>query len=305
MEFIKKYLYVCDHRGFFDLTQETFQNRWFPAQINLTADVKCLGSLSEKEVAFYKYLFTFLGMAETLVNFNIDELVAGFEIHDVKHYYCEQMAMECVHGKVYFNILNMLFKNNIAETRAFAESVLEDEPLRKKLQWLEGKIKTAESAAEKVLIFYLIEGIFFISSFYCIGLLRVKGVMPGVCMANDYISRDELLHTRAAALLYNTVIPQEGKPSEAWIIDLFKEAVSIEDEFIRAKSGEVGFVNVADIRRFLEATADRLLNSIGLPVHFKSEPPKSCPLTYTGCIKNVSFFERESTEYSTFIINDL
>ncbi|AIA62097.1 orf60 [Alcelaphine gammaherpesvirus 2] len=305
MEFIKKYLYVCDHPGFFELTQETFQNRWFPAQINLSVDVKCLSLLSETEVNFYKYLFTFLGMAETLVNFNIDELLVDFNSHDVKHYYCEQMAMECVHSKVYFNILNMLFKNNLAATWEFAEKVLKDEPLKKKIEWLESKIKLAKTPAEKVLIFYLIEGVFFISSFYCIGLLRVKGVMPGVCMANDYISRDEFLHTRAAALLYNTMIPKEGRPRSEWVVELFKEAVEIECDFIRAKTEQVTFVSMDDIRAFLEATADRLLNSIELPRHYKSDPPKSCPLTYTGCIKNVSFFERESTEYSSFIINDL
>ncbi|AIB03215.1 ribonucleotide-reductase, small subunit [Bovine gammaherpesvirus 6] len=305
MDCIKKYLYVCDHEGFLALTQETFQNRWFPNQINLSADVKCLSQLNDWEVDFYKYLFTFLGMAETLVNFNIDELIKDFEVHDINHYYCEQMAMECIHGKVYFNILNMFFKNNIAETQNYAKYVLKDEPLRKKIEWLGCKIKTAKTRAEKVLIFLLIEGIFFISSFYSIGLLRMKGIMPGVCMANDYISRDELLHTRAAALLYNTMIPACEKPPLEWITSLFTEAVEIEDAFIRAKSNQVSFVNVEDIKKFLEATADRILKSIHLPAHYFTSPPQSCPLTYTSYIKNVSFFERENTEYSSFVIDDL
>lgn len=305
MELVKKYLYVCDHEGFLQLTQETFLNRWFPNQINLATDVQCISELGFRDEEFYKYLFTFLGMAETLVNFNIEELVKDFKSHDINHYYCEQMAMECIHSKVYSNILNMFFKDNIDETNRFAINMLKDKPLLSKINWLEHKIKTASSKAEKVLIFLLIEGIFFISSFYSIGLLRVRGIMPGICMANDYISRDELLHTRAAALLYNTVIPKAEKPDLQWIISLFKEAVDVEHKFILAKGHGITLVNIDDIRAFLEATADRIMRSIGLPEIYHTDPPINCPLTYTGCIKNVNFFERESTEYSTMIVNDL
>lgn len=305
MEFVKKFLYSCDHVGFLALTQETWQNRWFPSQISLTHDVSCLQLLNKKDSEFYKFLFSFLAMAEKLVNFNIEELVKDFHNHDVEHYYIEQEAMENIHAKVYANILNMFFKNNVGDVQQYACNIIDDEALAAKLHWLHVRVGEAKTRAEKVLVFLLIEGIFFISSFYSIALLRVRGIMNGVCMANDYISRDELIHTRAAALLFNTLVPDSEKPSATWIQSLFKEAVDVEYNFILAKSQGVSHVNVADIRKFLEATADRILKSINIDVMYHTQPPPNCPLVYTGCLKNVNFFERESSDYTSAVDNDL
>lgn len=305
MDSVRPFLYMCDHEGFLALTQETWQNRWFPSQISLHTDVICLNSLNSRDLEFYKFLFTFLGMAESLVNFNIDDLLTDFESHDIKHYYAEQMAMENIHGKVYANILNMLFQNNLGEEIRYAEEMIKEEALRKKLNWLHMRVRSATNRAEKVLLFLLIEGIFFISSFYSIGTLRVRGLMNGVCLANDYISRDELLHTRAAALLFNTMIKKEEKPSREWIQELFKEAVDVEYDFIVAKGQGVTLVNVCDIKQFLEATADRILKSINIPIVYGSLPPANCPLVYTSCQKSVNFFERESSDYTTVVADDL
>lgn len=305
MESVKKVLYFCDHPDFLKLTVETWQNRWFPSQVPLSADVDQIKQLNEKDLEFYKFLFTFLGMAESLVNLNIEDLLLMVESHDVKHYYAEQMAMENVHGKVYANILNMFFNHNVGEVYKYAENIVKDESLAAKINWLQTRVKETTTPAEKMLMFLLIEGIFFISSFYSIGLLRVRGILNGVCLANDYISRDELLHTRAAAVLYNTTIASEAKPPCLWVHQLFKEAVDVEHRFILAKSQGVTLVNTDDIRLFLEATADRILESIHLPPCFGSAAPPSCPLVYTGCTKSVNFFERDNSDYSSFVTNDL
>lgn len=305
MDTVSKFLYTSDHREFMALTEETWLNRWFPHQINLREDVCSLRQLGAVDLDFYKFLFTFLGMAEELVNFNISGLVAEFDNHDLSHYYVEQMAMENIHSKVYANILNMFFNNNVGEMLKYAASILEDEFLAKKIHWLHKRVGEAQTRAQKVILFYLIEGIFFISSFYSIGLLRVRGLMNGVCQANDYISRDELLHTRAAGVLYNSLLSPCERPSPDWIRSVFREAVRVEYDFIKSKSRGVTFVDVEDIRRFLEATADRLLRVIGLEAVFGTAPPQNCPLVYVGSIKSVSFFERENTDYTGSVENDL
>lgn len=305
MDSVSRFLYTSDHREFLTLTEETWLNRWFPHQINLREDVYGLRKLGTVDLEFYKFLFTFLGMAEELVNFNITGLVADFENHDLSHYYVEQMAMENIHSKVYANILNMFFNNNTGEVQRYARQILDDEFLARKIHWLHRRVGAAQTRAEKVILFYLIEGIFFISSFYSIGLLRVRGLMNGVCQANDYISRDEQLHTRAAGLLFNSLLSPQEKPSAAWIKSIFSEAVQVEYDFIKSKSMGVTLVDVEEIRCFLEATADRLLKMIGLDALFGTTPPENCPLVYVGSIKSVNFFERENTDYTGSVENDL
>lgn len=302
---ISKFLYSSDDSGFRDLTEETWLNRWFPSQIVLKEDVGCLEKLNALDLEFYKFLFTFLGMAEELVNFNIADLIEDFHHHDVSHYYVEQMAMENIHSKVYANILNMFFNNNRGEILKHGEKMLEDCFLSRKLAWLQSRVKGATGRGERVILFFLIEGIFFISSFYSIGLLRLRGLMKGVCMANDYISRDELLHTRAAALLYKQLVPQGEKPSREWILKIVEEAVEVEFDFIKSKGHGVTLLNLNDIRQYLEATADRLLVSLGMPVMYHQVPPDNCPLIYIGNSRSVNFFERENTEYTSLVENDL
>lgn len=280
-------------------------NRWFPSQISLKDDVAGLRSMSQIDTEYYKFLFVFLGMAEELVNFNIGDMINEFSSHDVSHYYIEQMAMENIHSRVYANILNMFFNNNRAEVLAYGKTIIEDPFLEKKIQWLHSRVRNAETRAQKVILFFLIEGIFFISSFYTIGLLRIRGLMSGVCMANDYICRDELLHTRAAGLLYKTLIPEAEKLPEAWIRQVFQEAVEVEYEFVVSKGKGVTLVNFVDIRAFLEATADRLLKMIGCRPLFGTAPPDNCPLVYTGSFRAVNFFERDNTEYTSSVENDL
>ena len=53
--------------------------------------------------------------------------------------------------------------------------------------------------------------------------------MPGLTFSNELISRDEALHTEFAVLLYNKL---EKKIKKSRIMEIIKEAVEIEKEFI-------------------------------------------------------------------------
>ena len=54
--------------------------------------------------------------------------------------------------------------------------------------------------------------------------------MPGLTFSNELISRDESLHTEFAVLLYTRYVT--NKPSRDTVVELIREAVQIEKEFI-------------------------------------------------------------------------
>ena len=56
-----------------------------------------------------------------------------------------------------------------------------------------------------------------------------KGVNAGLCHSNELISRDEGLHTEFAVLVYSMLV---DKPSKETVIEIIKEAVELEKEFI-------------------------------------------------------------------------
>ncbi|AAK38263.1 ORF54 [callitrichine gammaherpesvirus 3] len=302
---MSKFLYTRDHEGFARLTEETHRNRWVAVHISLVRDCEGVRELNPRDLEFYKFLFTFLAMAEKLVNFNIDELLPQFCSHDIEHYYTEQKAMENIHGETYANILNMLFDGDKKAVAQYADEVIADKALQAKICWLNGMVNSAVTKAEKILIFLLIEGIFFISSFYSIAVLRTRGIMPGICLANNYISRDELLHTTAATLLYNSMTSKSERPQSEWIEALFRRAVDVEYNFIEARGRGVTNIDLKGIRDFLEATADRILGDLGMTAIYDTRPPPDCPLTYMTSVKHTNFFEQENSEYTMVVTNDL
>ena len=53
--------------------------------------------------------------------------------------------------------------------------------------------------------------------------------MPGLTLSNEFISRDEALHTEFAILLYSKL---KKKLNKKRILEIVKEATEIEKEFI-------------------------------------------------------------------------
>ena len=73
------------------------------------------------------------------------------------------------------------------------------------------------------------EGLFFSSSFASIFWIKIKNILPGLCLSNEYISRDESLHVAHAVMLYGKL---QNKSSNKDFNEIMKEAVDIEIEFI-------------------------------------------------------------------------
>ena len=66
------------------------------------------------------------------------------------------------------------------------------------LRWIADQ---ARPFGERVIAFAVFEGVFFSSAFAAIFWLRSRGMMPGLCHANELIARDEGMHTSFACLL--------------------------------------------------------------------------------------------------------
>ena len=59
--------------------------------------------------------------------------------------------------------------------------------------------------------------------------MKKKNILPGLCLSNEYISRDESLHVEHAVMLYGKL---QNKLSDKDFMEIMKEAVDIEIEFI-------------------------------------------------------------------------
>ena len=93
------------------------------------------------------------------------------------------------------------------------------------IKWIEDR---TQPFAARLVAFAAVEGIFFSSSFAAIFWLKSRGMMPGLCQANELISRDEGLHTNFACLLHGSLV----QPAPATVIyTIIREAVQLEQAF--------------------------------------------------------------------------
>lgn len=134
--------------------------------------------------------------------------------------------------------------------------------VQKKAQWALRWISSDEARfATRLVAFACVEGIFFSGSFCSIFWMKERGLMPGLCLSNEFISRDEGLHTEFACLLYTYV---KNKLSQEEVFDIIKEAVDIESEFINESIPcHLLGMNGDLMNQYIRFVADRLVFQLG------------------------------------------
>ncbi|BAP00719.1 ribonucleotide reductase subunit 2 [Pteropodid alphaherpesvirus 1] len=305
-----QYFYTSQCPDINHLRSLSILNRWLETELVFAGDEADVDRLSPGELDFYRFLFTFLSAADDLVTENLGGLSSLFHQKDILHYYVEQECIEVVHSRVYSIIQMILFSNNEQARSDYVARTITHASIRAKVDWLEARVRECSSVPEKFILMILIEGIFFAASFAAIAFLRTNNVLRVTCQSNDLISRDEAIHTTASCCIYNNYLAEYPRPPTQTIYRLFREAVDIEIEFIRAHApSDSSFLKkdtLAAIEDYVRFSADRLLGLIKLkPLYNAPAPAPEFPLRLMSTEKHTNFFECRSTSYAGAVINDL
>lgn len=160
------------------------------------------------------------------------------------------------------------------------------------IKWIEDK---DSPFAMRLVAFACVEGIFFSGAFCAIFWLKERGVMPGLCLSNEFISRDEALHTEFAILLYSML---KNKLSQQVIHEMVQDAVEIEDEFINESIPcRLLGMNSDLMSQYIRFVADRLIVQLGYeklynvtnPFHFMDR---------INLEHKTNFFEDRNSQYA-------
>ena len=120
--------------------------------------------------------------------------------------------------------------------------------------------------------------------------------MPGLTFSNELISRDESLHTEFAVLLYTRYV--KNKPARELILNLIREAVEIEKEFItESLPCRLIGMNSELMTQYIEFVADRLLVQLGYEKIWNSPNPFDF-MEMISMAGKTNFFEKRVAEYS-------
>ncbi len=123
---------------------------------------------------------------------------------------------------------------NTPEEQSRLFSALHTMPsVRAKADWCLRWINSTEANfATRLVAFAIVEGVFFSSSFAAIFWIRSRGILPGLCMSNELIARDEGMHARFACLLSGHL---RKKASTDVVHSMLIEAVQLEHQFFEGQ----------------------------------------------------------------------
>jgi len=273
---------------------------WNESEINLKDDRKDWERLKDGEKHFIKNVLAFFAASDGIVLENLAiRFYKDVQIPEARAFYSYQMAMESIHGITYSILLDTYITDPIEKDKMFR--AIETIPsVRQKALWAQKWIESADSFATRLIAFACVEGIFFSGSFCCIYWLKERGILPGLCQSNDFISRDEQLHVSFAILLYNKYIV--NKLTDDMVHTIVREAVEIEDFFITESIPcKLLGMNSDMMKEYIQFVSNRLVKQLG---HSELYPKATQPFPFMDRIcfsSKGNFFEKETTQYRTSV----
>ena len=169
--------------------------------------------------------------------------------------------MEAVHSETYSLLIDTYIKDP-QEKSDILRAIKTIPCVEKKAKWALEWIDSDEANfATRLIGFAAVEGIFFSGAFCAIFWLKQRGIMPGLTLSNEFIARDEGIHTDFACLMYSKLVNRLPKAKAHKII---REAVKIEKHFItKALPCQLIGMNADLMKNYIEFVADRLSLQLG------------------------------------------
>lgn len=269
---------------------------WRAEEIDLSKDTADWDSLHKDEKYFISMILAFFAASDGIV---LENLAARFmgevQLSEARAFYGFQIAMENVHSECYSLLIDSYIKDREEKTLLF--NAINNFPcIKKKADWAIKWIHDKRSSfATRLIAFACIEGIFFSGAFCSIYWLKKRGLMPGLTFSNELISRDEALHTEFAVLLYSKL---NKKVSKAKVVEIIKEAVDIEKEFIcDALPCRLIGMNSELMCQYIEFVADRLSLQLGYDKIYDTKNPFDF-MEMISIEGKTNFFEKRVAEYA-------
>lgn len=269
---------------------------WTAEEVDLGKDMDDWEKLSDNERYFIKNVLAFFAAQDLIVSENLDtRFTQDVKVPEALAFYAFQDAMEYIHSESYALMLDTYVKDGAEKTKLF--NAMHTLPwVKQKADWALKWVNNKEAPfAQRLLAFAIVEGVLFSGSFCAIYWLKERGLMPGLTTFNEFISKDETMHTEFAILLYNML---KHKLPESMAHDIFKEAVEIEKEFITASLPcELLGMNSKLMTEYIEFVADRLLYQMGYNKLFNANNP--FPFMDRICLDlKENFFESRVQSYA-------
>jgi ribonucleotide reductase beta subunit family protein with ferritin-like domain len=289
-------LFPIQHQDVFDMGKKAVSVFWTVEELDLTKDTKDWEKLDANTKHFIKHVLGFFAASDGIL---MENLSLNFQNEvqwpEAKYFYANQNFMESIHSEMYSLLIDTYVEDR-AEKQHLLEASSTIPAIQKKAEWAMQWLNAKEADfATRLVAFAVVEGIFFSGAFCSIFWLKKSGLMPGLTTSNEFIARDEGMHTDFACLLYSKI---KHKLAKAKVTKIIKEAVKIEKNFItKALPCELIGMNAVLMSQYIEFVADRLVVQLGYPKIFNVANPFDF-MERISLEGKDNFFEKRNANYA-------
>ena len=264
---------------------------WRAEEVDVSKDLQDWPLLSSSEREFILKVLAFFAASDGIVVENLAvRFMKDVQLAEARAFYGFQIAMENIHSEMYSILIDTFAGNRKQE---LFKAVSNDYQINRKAQWAQKWIRSdAADFATRLVAFACVEGIFFSGSFASIYWIKKRGLMPGLTLSNEFISRDEALHTEFAVYLYEQI----AKSPHA--VDIIMEASDLEVEFMQSAL-PVRLIGMNDkmMCDYIRFVTDRLLVQLGYDKIYGVQNPFSF-MELISLDSKANFFERTVSAYA-------
>ncbi len=309
-EGLSKYVPMVPHRRgegtIWDLYTHMVDDFWTADEVDFTTDLRDWNErMTEGEKHFVKRVLAFFAGSEGMVIENAaTNLLRMYQWADYRQFIAFQIGNEAIHAQLYTEAIDALVRDPKERLQLF--NAMETLPcVTAKAKWAEEFMTGAATSdaerreparlGELLLAFGCVEGIYFSGSFCALFYLKKRGLMPGLCQSNEFISRDEGVHLRGAQSAFGYV---KHRPTQARAHEIVASAVEGEKEFITgALPVELIGMNSVLMAQYIEFVADGLLKGFGYERLYGTGNPFDW-MESISVDGKTNFFEKHVADYS-------
>lgn len=293
-------------------------NNWTPDEVGMQKDIetwKNPTALTADERRLIMWNMGFFSTAESLTANNIVlSVYKNVTNPECRHYLLRQAYEEAIHTDTFIYCCDSLgldpeevytMYQTIPSIHEKDEFVVE---MTKSIFDPNFKTDTQENIQkflhDLVGYYVIMEGIFFYAGFVMMLSFQRQNKMTGVAEQFQYILRDESVHLAFGTDLINTIIDENPGVWTAEFKEVIrnniKRAVELEIAYARdcLPRGILG-LNADAVAQYVQYTADRRLERIGLDKAYDVENPFPWMSEIIDLRKEKNFFETRVTEYQS------
>jgi len=277
---------------------------WTVNDIDFTQDVKEWRTvLTDNDKHFLGYVLGFFAQADGIIlkNLNIN-FSMDTHIPEANLFYAIQQGIEAIHWECYSIIIETLIDDQHLITKLFHS--IENYPvIYKKAEWMVKWMSPDISYINRLVAFACAEGIFFSSAFASIFFYKKQGLLPGLCLSNKFIARDEGLHRDFGCELFK-ILSDENKIRPTDVEQIVREAVDIEEQFV-SESLNVHLIGLTaqSMKIYVRFVADHLLVSLNRGKLYNVNNPFDW-MHMINLSNKQNFFEGRVSEYKKITNNN-